>query len=163
MAEAGNGLFRLAVVLSTDVRAGEDLYQETLERLARHWTAIDSPAAWSRRVMHNLAIDRLRARRSRPEVTLSPDEGAQRPDSRFTDPLEAIELRPALFEALGDLSDVQRLVVALRYLEDRSEVEVAALLDMPVGTVKSIASRAVGRLRRHRAVARLFLDEEATG
>ena len=163
LAEEGNALFRLAVVLTSDVRTGEDLYQETLERLARHWAGVDNPAAWSRRVMHNLAIDRLRAKRSRPDEVFAPAEAANRPDSVSNDPLAAVELRPALFRALADLSEVQRLVVALRFLEDRSEADVARLLDMPVGTVKSTTSRAVGHLRRHPSLTQLFFDAEATG
>lgn len=163
VSDAGDALFRLAVVLSTDVGAGEDLYQETLQRVASHWSGIDNPAAWSRRVMHNLAIDRFRARRARPPEVAPPAEGAGPPDPRTADQLEAVEVRSALLRALADLSDVQRLVVALRFLEDRSEADVAAFLGVPVGTVKSTTSRAVGRLRRHPSLARHFLDDEAIG
>lgn len=162
LAESGNALFRLAVVLSSDVRAGEDLYQETLDRLARHWGTLDNPSAWARRVMHNLAVDRHRSRRARLTEVPSTD-AAEPPDVASGDPLEAAELRPLLLAALRDLSDAQRLVVALRYLEDRSEAEVAELIGVPVGTVKSTASRAVGRLRHHPALAALFSREEAAG
>lgn len=163
VAEAGDSLFRLAVVLSTDVRAGEDLYQETLQRLASHWATVDNPAAWARRVMHNLAVDRFRSVRARPVEVAAPDDGAALPDPHSSDPLDAVEVRPALFRALADLSDAQRLVVALRFLEDRSEADVAELLGVPVGTVKSTTSRAVGRLRRHPSLTHLFPGNEAAG
>lgn len=162
VAEAGDSLFRLAVLLSMDVQGGEDLYQETLQRVASHWAVIENPGAWSRRVMRNLAVDRFRASRSRPAEVAAADHGSA-PDPRSADPLEAIEVRQALFRALGDLSEVQRLVVALRFLEDRSEADVAELLSVPVGTVKSTASRAIARLRRHSALMRLFPHDEATG
>jgi RNA polymerase sigma factor (sigma-70 family) len=168
VADGGDGLFRLAVVLSTDVGAGEDLYQETLQRVARHWATLVTPAAWSRRVMHNLAVDRARARRSRPAEVAPPDESAGLPDPRAAARLEAAELRPALFRALSDLSDTQRLVVALRFLEDRSEADVADLLGVPLGTIKSISSRAVHRLRRHPSLFHLcprheYPPEQAAG
>lgn len=160
VAESGDPLFRLAVVLSTDVAAGEDLYQETLHRLAGRWDAVDNPSAWSRRVMHNLSVDRFRAARSRPPEVAAPEDGHRLPDPRSGDRLEAVEVRPALLRALGDLSDTQRLVVALRFLEDRSETDVAALLDVPVGTVKSTAARAVRRLRRHPSLVHLFPEHQ---
>ncbi len=160
VAEAGDSLFRLAVVLSTDVRAGEDLYQDTLQRLASRWATIDNPSAWSRRVMHNLSVDRFRAARSRPAEVAAPDDGPGVADPRSGDWLEAVEVRPALLRALADLSDTQRLVLALRFLEDRSEAEVAELLGVPVGTVKSAASRGIGRLRRHPSIVPLLSRHE---
>lgn len=156
-------MFRLAVVLSADVRAGEDLYQETLQRAAVHWTAIDHPAAWARRAMHNLAVDRHRARRARATEVPVPDEVIVLADPRATDGFDAVDVRQALLHALGDLSHAQRLVVALRFLEDRSEAEVAALLGVPVGTVKSTTFRAVGRLRRHPSLFPLLAGDEAIG
>ena len=163
VAGSGDALFRLAVVLSTDVAAGEDLYQETMQRLSAHWGRLDNPHAWARRVMHNLSVDRFRARRARPEEVPASDERSVPADRRAAERMEAVEVRPALFEALADLGDSQRLVVALRFLEDRSEAEVAELLGVPVGTVKSTASRGIARLRRHPSLAHLFPSGEATG
>lgn len=160
VAEAGDGLFRLAVVMSADVRAGEDLYQEAMQRLAAHWHDVDNPQAWTRRVMHNLSVDRYRARRARPPETTAPD-WFEPADPRAAEPMDAAEVRPALLQALADLSDTQRHVVALRFLEDRSEADVAVLLGIPVGTVKSTTSRAVARLRRHPALTELAGSDEA--
>ena len=89
VADEGDSLFRLAVLLSTDVRAGEDLYQETLQRLARRWDGVDDPAAWSRRVMHNLSVDRFRAARARPAEVAAPDDGAG-----IADPASSTGWRP---------------------------------------------------------------------
>jgi RNA polymerase sigma-70 factor, ECF subfamily len=59
----------------------------------------------------------------------------------------AAEERAELLAALDRLPDDQRLVLALRYLLDLSEEETAAALDVPIGTVKSRASRALARLK----------------
>jgi DNA-directed RNA polymerase specialized sigma24 family protein len=52
-----------------------------------------------------------------------------------------------LWEAVRSLPPRQRAVLVLRYQEDLTEVEVARLLGLPVGTVKSASHRALGRLR----------------
>lgn len=165
LATSGRSLFRLAVVLSADVRMGEDLYQETLLRLTSRWETIEEPLAWSRRVMRNLAIDRYRANARRPRE-VEAREG-ERPgdqlDQRTAGSLEAVEVRDTVLEALGDLNETQRAVIALRFLEDRSEVEVAEMLSLPIGTVKSNTARAVGILRDHPRLQHLFPDGEATG
>ncbi|MGC8481232.1 MAG: RNA polymerase sigma factor [Acidimicrobiales bacterium] len=162
VADSGRSLFRLAVVLSADVTMGEDLYQETLLRLATRWETIDEPLAWSRRVMRNLAFDRYRAnvRRLR-EVEAG--EGERQVDQRTVGSFEAVEVRDTVLEALGDLNETQRAVIALRFLDDRSEAEVAEMLSLPIGTVKSNTARAVGILRNHPRLQHLFPDSEATG
>ena len=155
----GDALMRFAAVLATDVAAGEDMYQEALQRLAANWATVDHPGAYARVVLRNLAVDRDRARRRRPrEVPMTDVEPS---DSRSSDPMTAAELRPALFAALATLTADQRMVVALRYLEDRSEADVAALAGVPVGTIKSTASRAISRLRRDPSIAHLFAAEAA--
>ncbi len=57
------------------------------------------------------------------------------------------DLRLSLAAALRTLTARQRAVVVLRYVEDLPEREVAAVLEMSVGTVRSTAHRALARLR----------------
>jgi DNA-directed RNA polymerase specialized sigma24 family protein len=64
--ESGDGLLRMAVLLTSDPHYAEDVYQETLHRLSMRWSKVDSPRAFCRRVMHNIVIDQARARRRRP-------------------------------------------------------------------------------------------------
>jgi hypothetical protein len=104
-----------------------------------------NPRAFCRRVMHNIVIDRARAQQWRPrELFTIRDSG----DPRSGDLVTAVELRTALLAGLGALTSQQRAIVVLRYFEDMSENEVADLLGISVGAVKSTAaSRAVAQLR----------------
>ncbi len=132
--ESGDALLRTATLLTADPDAAEDVYQETLHRLAMRWSRVDNPRAFCRRVMHNIVIDQARARKRRPrELFAVHDRG----DPRAGDPVTAAELRPALLAALGTLTLQQRIIVVLRYLDDLSENEVAEVLGVSPGTVKS--------------------------
>ena len=125
--ESGDTLLRIATLLTSDRHAAEDVYQETLERLAARWAKVDNPGAFCRRVLHNIVVDRARSQQRRPrELSLYP--AADSSDPRSGDRLAAVELRPALLAALGTLAPQQRAIVVLRYFDDRSEAEVAALL-----------------------------------
>ena len=64
--ESGDALLRTATLLTADPDAAEDVYQETLHRLAMRWSRVDNPRAFCRRVMHNIVIDQARARKRRP-------------------------------------------------------------------------------------------------
>jgi RNA polymerase sigma-70 factor (sigma-E family) len=161
VAESGDGLLRMATLLTSDPGLGEDVYQETLHRLAMRWSRVDSPGAFCRRVMHNIVIDRARAQQRRPrEIGLFDSYDSS--DPRSADPAAAVELRPALLAALGTLTPQQRAVVVLRYFDDRSAAQVAELLGITPGTVKSTASRAVAQLREQPGLIGLFAAADPT-
>jgi RNA polymerase sigma-70 factor (sigma-E family) len=155
VAQSGDTLLRIATLLTCDPHLAEDIYQETLHRLAARWSRIDNPMAFCRRVLHNIVIDQNRARSRRPPETAMFD-AFDSGDPRAGDPLRAVELRPTLLGALSTLTPQQRAIVVLRYFDDRSEAEVAELLGVSAGTVKSTASRAVAQLRTQPALAALF-------
>jgi RNA polymerase sigma-70 factor (sigma-E family) len=155
VAESGDALLRLATLLTSDQGLGEDVYQETLHRLAARWSRVDNPRAYCRRVMHNIVIDHARTRQRRPaEIRLveAHDDG----DPRSADSASAVELRPVLLAALRTLTPQQRAIVVLRYFDDLSENEVADLLGVSSGTVKSTASRAMAQLREQPGIRGLF-------
>jgi RNA polymerase sigma-70 factor (sigma-E family) len=155
IAESGDALLRLATLLTSDRGLGEDVYQETLHRLAARWSRVDNPRAFCRRVMHNIVIDQGRLRqRQVPEIRLA--EGHDDGDPRSADSAAAAELRPVLFGALRTLTPHQREIVVLRYFDDRSENEVAELLGVAPGTVRSTLSRAVAQLREQPGLSALF-------
>jgi RNA polymerase sigma-70 factor (sigma-E family) len=154
-AESGAELLRIAMLLTSDPHTAEDVYQETLQRLAARWSRVGNPKAFCRRVMVNIVIDQTRARARRPRE-LQLFDWSDRSDPQSADPHAAVELRPSLRAALDSLSVQQRTVVVLRYFDDRSETEVASLVGISVGAVKSTASRALAHLRAHPGLAAIF-------
>lgn len=120
--------------------AAEDATQQTFTALYARWPRVSSERidAYARRVLVNncIAVYRTRGREVlRDEV---PDPGPSDPDH---------DQRIVLLAALAGLSTRDRAVLALRYLEDLSVVEVARVLGLPEGTVKSQTSRALARLQ----------------
>jgi RNA polymerase sigma-70 factor (sigma-E family) len=159
-AESGAELLRIATLLSPDAHTAEDVYQETLQRLAARWSRVDNPKAFSRRVMHNIVVDWSRAAARRPrELRLV--ESGERVDPRWADQHHSVELWPSLRAALDSLTVQQRTVLVLRYFDDRSEAEVASILGISVGTVKSTSSRAIAQLREFPGLAAIFTTTDS--
>jgi RNA polymerase sigma-70 factor (sigma-E family) len=145
LADRGDQLLRTAVLLAGGKEAGEDLLQAGLERLLRHWTAIDgNPEGYLRRTLYHLAADRWRQQRTwlRHLPLLKPglEAGA-------TDQFAQVDLRDSLVRLLMQLPPRQRAVVVARYWEQLSEAESAQVLGISVGTVKSSAARGLRKLR----------------
>ncbi|WP_344247567.1 SigE family RNA polymerase sigma factor [Isoptericola hypogeus] len=152
MRAAADPLHRMAYLLCGDRHRAEELVQQTLERTYRSWSSArrGDPLAYARRILANLRVDTWR--RTRREVLTVPDElpdGAERADRRASGTAETrtVEERDAVVRALLLLPLRQRRVVVLRHLMGLSEAEVSRELGMPVGTVKSSASRALAHLR----------------
>jgi RNA polymerase sigma-70 factor (sigma-E family) len=139
-------LLRTAYLLTGDVHHAQDLLQTALLGTAKHWSRIyhrDQPDAYVRRAMYNHQARWWRQRAARPESPM-----ADPPQQTATgDHAEQIADRDGLMGALRRLPPRQRAVVVLRYYEDRSEAEVAALLRISLGTVRSQASKALAKLR----------------
>jgi RNA polymerase sigma-70 factor (ECF subfamily) len=130
--------------------AAEDLAQETLLTVWRKAAYFDparaSASAWIFTIARNLRIDRLRgenrAKLYAPYDMVEP-EGPQIPDSA----LSAAERDARVRAALKELSQEQVRVVQLSFFEGRAHGDIAALLDLPLGTVKSRVRLAMARLR----------------
>jgi RNA polymerase sigma-70 factor (sigma-E family) len=143
LAERADRLMRTAVLLSGSRDAGQDLLQTALERLLRHWRRLDGdPEGYLRRTLYNLAADGFR-RQGTLQRKLLLLRAAEPPP----DPTAVVDLRDALVRMLIQLPPRQRAVLVLRYWEQLSEAETAAVLGLPEGTVKSAASRGLQRLR----------------
>jgi RNA polymerase sigma-70 factor (sigma-E family) len=139
-------LLRTAYFMTGDADQAQDLLQTALLASARRWARIrdrDQPEAYVRRALYRHQINRWRARSRRPETLVAtlPDHATGR------DHADDVVLRHGLIEALRQLPPRQRAVVVLRYYEDRPEAEVADVLGVSLGTVRSQASKALAKLR----------------
>ncbi|WP_328518303.1 SigE family RNA polymerase sigma factor [Actinoplanes sandaracinus] len=134
-------LRRLAYALCGDWHTAEDLVQLTFVRLYRRWPGIrdETVDAYARRVLVNVFLTHRRARR-RESLMADPPERAA---AGGADPTDQLAVR----RALADLAPRQRAAVVLRYLEDLPVAEVAALLEISEGTVKSQTARAIQSMR----------------
>lgn len=148
---ASSSLLRTAYLVTWDVGRAEDLVQEALLRAARQWPRLRGmahPEAYVRRIVVNLALDQRRRRwRQAEELHPSGAPGEEAGDDRTAEAFGAVDDRGELIGLIGALPPRQRVVLVLRFYEDMSEAETAAVLGWPVGTVKSTAARALRRLQ----------------
>jgi RNA polymerase sigma-70 factor, ECF subfamily len=135
----------LARVISSSSMA-EDVLQEVLIIVVRKLHLLRDPAAfrgWALRISSREAIRTLKKMRQWPR-SLEEPEAAVDPRSDPTDGLDRLEHLPALLAAASPAS---RLVLELHYLQSLSLAEIAALLNIPIGTVKSRLSYGVQSIR----------------
>ena len=140
-------LFRTAYALTGDVRAAEELLQSTLVKVYVSWRRVaraDSRDAYVRRVMVNQATSGWRSRRHRDEVLTAEPRRADGAGPSFDADLATSDELWGLVQALPPR---QRAVVVLRYYEDLTEREIGNVLGIAPGTVKSLASAAMSKLR----------------
>jgi RNA polymerase sigma-70 factor (sigma-E family) len=141
-------LLRTAYLLTRDHALAEDLLQTALAKAWAAWRRIDdSPDAYVRRILVNTYASWWRRRWTHERPT---DQVPERPGRDETD---GHADRQDLFTALGQLPRRQQAAVVLRYYEQLSEAETAAVLGCSVGTVKSQTSRALAKLRVDPALA----------
>lgn len=160
-------LLRFAVTVTGDSRLAEEIVQDVLLRAFQRWSAIgelDRPHAYVRRMIVNEHLS-WRRRWSRVEPRAELPTGVQ------SDGTGAHAERDALVAEIQRLPRRQRVVLALRYFEDVRDVEIADVLGCSPATVRSIAARALARLRvrltdsespRGTAPLRPVTTEEAT-
>lgn len=148
VAGRGQALQRFGYALTGDWGLAEDLLQTALAKAYPRWSRVrrDDPEAYVRRIMINTWSSWWR-RRWRGELPADRLPEVAEPDS-----LTGVEHRQALRSALGALPPRQRAVVVLRYHQDMSEAQVADLLGISVGTVKSQAAKALASLRAQAAL-----------
>jgi RNA polymerase sigma-70 factor (sigma-E family) len=139
-----SALLRTAYLLTGNVADAEDLVQSALAKTYVAWDRIEDRGAldgYVRRAMVNTHISWWRRRRVEEFPT---DEI---PDRAVVDHSVASDLQEALRRAVDRLPQRMRAAVMLRYFDDMTEAEVAEVLGVSLGTVKSTVSRAVAKLR----------------
>jgi RNA polymerase sigma-70 factor, ECF subfamily len=160
-------LYAAALRLTRQADDAEDLVSETVARALARRTGLRDPASmhcWIFRIMTNTFISTCRSKKSRAETSLVDAEGDDEADfwlfDRLHQPLLMFAgsnpeqeflsqiLREDLDRALNSLTDEHRLIVLLADVEDFSYPEIAAMLDIPVGTVRSRLARARSRMQK---------------
>jgi RNA polymerase sigma-70 factor (ECF subfamily) len=155
-------VFSLVYRMVRDRETAEDLSQDAFIKVLNH---IDrySPefkfSSWIFKIANNVAIDHLRRRRldtismdgsphavSAAEVDASTFDVAAEQESAL-DEMASRELGSAIEAAIGRLRPEYRACIMLRHVEGRSYEEIASLLDLPLGTVKTYIHRARHALR----------------
>ena len=134
---AGNvdRMYGLARVILRDVDRAEDATQETLVRMWRELPGLRDPdrfQSWVRRLLVNACHDEGRRIRRRAEVVMLAEHGPS-----IGDGTAGVVDRDRLDRGFRRLPLEQRVVVVLSHLEGLTNVEIAATLELPLGTVKS--------------------------
>ncbi len=145
-------LFRFAMSLTGQESDACDLVQETFAIYAKKgWQLQQATKAksWLFTTLHRRFLEGRRRVTRFPEVGIEAAEG-ELPD---VDPHQAnLVDAGTVLELLEQLDPHYRAAVALFYLEDYSYQEIAEILDIPMGTVKSRIARGLGELKRLFAV-----------
>jgi RNA polymerase sigma-70 factor (sigma-E family) len=154
-------LYATAYHLTGDRYEAEDLLQSALFSTYRAWDRISDKAAvggYLRRTMTNLHISAWRRRKLNEYPTEELPETVG-----DTDAMRGTELRAVLWQALARLPELQRTMLVLRYYEGRTDPEIADILDISVGTVKSSIWRSLRRLREDEVLSFGRDEEESFG
>ena len=160
-------VFRTALVIVRDPAVAEDILQDCFLKVYANAQRIDTErplAPWLYRVTVNLSytwLSRGKNRRTSIEtvVDMLVSPMKQAPD-RLT---EQTELRQNVRKAISDLSIDQRVVVVLYYLNGLNLQDIAEILDLPIGTVKSRLYYARENLRGKLGTNMQWLPEVAHG
>jgi RNA polymerase sigma-70 factor (sigma-E family) len=149
---AAERLRTTAYMMCRDWHLAQDLTQTALTRLYLGWRQArqaDNLTAYAQKILLRAYLDHRRRRSSSETVVevIHDTTGHQdQPDLRLT-----------MLDALGRLNPRDRAIVILRYFEDYSVEQVAEVLDVPVGVVKSQTRRSLARLRSELAADQLAL------
>lgn len=140
-------LLRLAFLLTRNWQTAEDLVQTALVKVWSAWDRLDTttPDGYVRRVLVTTHLS-WRRRRWIGEVA-SGDLSDHDASLQMPDETRSVDDRDRLWRRLGELPPRQRAVLVLRYFEDLSDDQIADVLGIGVGSVRSNASRALSRLR----------------
>lgn len=140
----GAALFRYGYVLTGNRHDAADVVQEALVRVGARWRRVvvkGNPEAYVRTTMARVHVSRWRRLRREHLVNQVPERGYDEIE------LARIEGDTGLWQALAALPARQRIVLVLRYYEQRSDEEIATALGIARGTVRSQAARGLDKLR----------------
>jgi RNA polymerase sigma-70 factor, ECF subfamily len=163
-------VFSLIYRMVRDREKAEDLAQETFVKVFNHIDSFNPKykfSSWIFKIASNLTIDAIR-KKDLETVSLDGSRNASTPDeidatritveSRDENPeefLEAKELGEEIERAIGELRPEYRTAILLRHVEGRPYEEIAEIMGVPLGTVKTYIHRARGELRETLAHLRI--------
>jgi DNA-directed RNA polymerase specialized sigma24 family protein len=137
-------LYRFGVVLTSDLQDAEDLVHDGIE-------------GYVRRAMVNIHINQ--AKRRATLIRLLPKVAEPRLE---VSPGIGVRDRPDLIRVLRQLTEIERAVLALRYMADLSAIEVCHTLGRPVGTIRRITHTALNKMRASEAFSEMRSNHEST-
>lgn len=156
-------VFSLVYRMVRDREVAEDLAQESFIKVLNHVDKYSPEfkfSSWLFKIANNVAIDFLRRRKidtvsidGSPHAATEAEAAASRIEvaavqETALEEMEARELGTAIERAVAKLRPMYRQCIMLRHVEGRSYEEIAATLDLPLGTVKTYIHRARHELRR---------------
>jgi RNA polymerase sigma-70 factor (ECF subfamily) len=139
-----NKVFRLCYAMLGDRAAAEETAQEVFLRI---WKALSgyrgesSMSTWIYAIARNACLTALKGRAGKRAISLD-DPGVRAAAERRAGGLPTPDHRPDVLRLVGELPENYRQAVLLYHMEERSYEEVAAMLDLPLGTVKTWLHRA---------------------
>jgi RNA polymerase sigma-70 factor, ECF subfamily len=139
----------------------QDVFMRVWQRAGQYQAGRGQVSTWLTSITRHRAIDQLRRRGSRPEqhsvtwaeVPLGTEPSTNGPEKAVTLNLERERVR----RAVAELPEEQKHVLALGYFQGLSQSEIAGVLDLPLGTVKTRVRLAMQKLRR------LLQQQQAAG
>ena len=147
-------IYSLALLYLGNEEEARDLAQEVFIRIYRHLdtcTNEETFVPWMIQIARNAAVDRIRRIRARPKVVTTPIDEMGHLPSPDPGPEEHLQRRlrvDLLRRAIGKLSRINREMVILKEIHGQSLEQIAHVLDLPIGTVKSRSHRARIELAR---------------
>jgi RNA polymerase sigma-70 factor (ECF subfamily) len=144
-------LYNLALRVTSHPQEAQDLAQEAFIRAWRGLSAFRGQSSfrtWLYRILVNLSYDRYpKLKREMNQLSIDAEEIEPPQESFLEEQVDQKELRTFLHQQMKELPESYRLVLLLRYQKELSYKEIAAILDIPMGTVKTIIFRAKAELR----------------
>lgn len=128
----------------------QDVFAQSWRQASRYDSSRGSVPTWLLVMTRSRGLDRLRARRARPDSTSGKAESPVEQTAPLADPVLELTVRQdvdRVRRALRELPTQHRTALELAFYEDLSHSEIASKLDEPLGTVKSRIRTALSRLK----------------
>jgi RNA polymerase sigma-70 factor (ECF subfamily) len=138
---------RLSPTTADAEDAVQEIFADVWKSAARFDPTVASEAVYVATIARRRLIDRMRSRKRKPETEALPEGPAELPDPRASLDAEQCAEASLAADAIGRLRPEQRQVLLLAIRQGLSHEEIAAAMQMPLGTVKTLARRGLADVR----------------